>query len=256
MKRQLNHIWRLFGTALSFSLFGIGGLLLGLLFFPALFLVIRDPMRRQTAARTSIRRAFCLFIGMMNKLGVLSYRIHGREGLTIPPNCLVVANHPTLIDVVFLICLFPQADCVIKSLLWRNPFTRFVVSAANYIPNNDDAGLLEACTERLLGGGVLILFPEGTRSIPGRPLHFKPGAAAIAVRADTQLLPVLIGCTPMTLTKGEPWYHIPETRPFFELRILDLTGPDDLVGDGLERRQKEKALNRALEEFFRHHVGA
>ena len=79
---------------------------------------------------------------------------------------------------------------------------------------------------------------------------------AIAVRADAHLLPVLIGCTPMTLTKGEPWYHIPESKPFFELRILDLTGADDLVGDGLERRQKEKALNRALEGFFRHHVGA
>jgi len=256
LKRQLNHIWRLFGTALSFSLFGIGGLLLGLLFFPMLFLVIRDPLQRQIAARKWIRRAFCLFIGVMKNLGVLSYRIHGQEGLTVPANCLIVANHPTLIDVVFLICLFPQADCVIKSLMWRNPFTRFVVLAANYIPNNDDAALLGACTDRLQGGGQLILFPEGTRSKPGKNLRFKPGAAAIAVRAGAILQPVLIGCTPMTLTKGEPWYHIPETKPFFELQILDLTRPDDLVGNGMERRRKEKALNRAMEELFRHHVGA
>ena len=256
MKRQLNHIWRLFGTALSFSLFGIGGLLLGLLFFPALFLVIRDPLARQVAARRWIGRAFCLFIAIMKNLGVLSYRIHGLERLPAPANCLIVANHPTLIDVVFLICLFPQADCVIKSLLWRNPFTRFVVTAANHIPNNDDVGLLETCTERLRGGGMLILFPEGTRSVPGRDLRFRPGAAAIAVRADARLLPVLIECTPMTLTKGEPWYHIPATKPFFELQILDLIDPGDLVGDEMERRRMEKALNRSMEEFFRRHVGA
>jgi len=256
LKRQLNHIWRLFGTALSFSLFGIGGLLLGLLFFPALFLFIRDPLRRQVAARKWIGRAFCLFISIMKNLGVLSYRIHGREGLTVPANCLIVANHPTLIDVVFLICLFPQADCVIKSLMWRNPFTRFVVLAANYIPNNDGADLLEICIDRLQHGDQLILFPEGTRSKPGQKLRFKPGAAAIAVRAGASLQPVLIGCTPMTLTKGEPWYHIPETKPFFEFQILDLTRPDDLVGNGMERRRKEKALNRAMEGFFRHHMGA
>lgn len=192
----------------------------------------------------------------MKILGVLSYRIHGRERLPAPANCLIVANHPTLIDVVFLICLFPQADCVIKSLLWRNPFTRFVVTAANHIPNNNDAGLLEACHERLQGGGTLILFPEGTRSIPGQKIRFKPGAAAIAMRANARLLPVLIECTPMTLTKGEPWYHIPETKPFFELQILDLIDPGDLAGSETERRRKEKALNRALEEFFRHRTEA
>jgi 1-acyl-sn-glycerol-3-phosphate acyltransferase len=250
LKRQLNHIWRLFGTALSFSLFGIGGLFLGLLVFPVLFVVIRNPLRRQRTARQWIGKSFCLFIAIMKNLGVLSFRIHGGENLTVPKNCMIIANHPTLIDVVFLICLFPQADCVIKSMLWRNPFTRFVVMAANYIPNDDDIGLLEACTERLQAGGALILFPEGTRTRPSQKPRFKPGAAAIAVRAGARLLPVSIECTPMTLTKSEPWYHIPDTKPFFELEILQTIDPSELVEAGLEKRKAEKALNQAMQEYF------
>jgi 1-acyl-sn-glycerol-3-phosphate acyltransferase len=254
LKQKLNHIWRLFGTALSFFLFGLGGLLMGLLLFPALFLFIKDPTRRQTFARACLGRAFSLFIAIMKNLGVLSYSIRGLENLPVPANCIIVANHPTLIDVVFLISLFPEADCVIKSNLWRNPFTRFVVSAANHIPNDDGAGLLQTSTERLRSGGTLNLFPEGTRSTPGRELRFKPGAAAIALRAGAKLLPVLISCRPMTLTRGESWYHIPEHKPFFEFDIFAVMDPSDLVGTSMKPREKEKALNRAMQQFFREHV--
>jgi len=41
LKRTLNRAWRLLATGLSFSLFGIAGLITGLLFFPLLFFVIR-----------------------------------------------------------------------------------------------------------------------------------------------------------------------------------------------------------------------
>jgi 1-acyl-sn-glycerol-3-phosphate acyltransferase len=244
----LNYIWRLVGTGLGFTVFGLGALVLGLLVFPVLRLVTPDPLRRQRRARRMIGALFWVFIRIMKALGLMSYEIHGRRALPAGGNCLVVANHPTLIDVVFLIALFPQADCVVKAALWRNPFTRHVLLAANHIPNDDD--LVEHCVRRLRAGGSLILFPEGTRTRRDRKLRFKAGAAAVAERADSRLLPVLIDCAPLTLGKGEPWYAIPPRKPAFRLEILDPVTVDSLIGADGSARVRKRLLNAELKAFF------
>ena len=160
---RLNHGWRIVATGLSFFAFGVGGVLLWALAFPMLALMVRKPARRQTLSRRLVQRSFAFHIELMRVLGVLSYEVRGRERLQ-RDGLLILANHPTLIDVVFLISLLPNADCVVKSSLARNPFTRGPVRAAGYVCNDDGAGLVEDCIAAVRRGGNLIIFPEGTRS--------------------------------------------------------------------------------------------
>ena len=68
----------------------------------------------------------------MHKLGVMSYEIKGLEKLN-RPNQLVLANHPTLIDIVFLISRMPFAGCIVKEKLWHNPFIKASVINAGLI---------------------------------------------------------------------------------------------------------------------------
>jgi 1-acyl-sn-glycerol-3-phosphate acyltransferase len=246
----LNHIWRLIGTGLSFALFGLFGLVLGLVVFPLLRLITRDAETRQRRARQLIGALFWVFLRIMRGLGVLSFSIHGVARTPTDGNCLIVANHPTLIDVVFLIALFPQADCVVKAALWRNPFTRHVLLAANHVPNDGGVEMIDRCAERLRSGGSLILFPEGTRTRRDRKLRFKAGAAAVAARTDSALLPVLIECEPLTLGKGEPWYAIPPRKPSFRIDILEPRTLDSLIGAGGSERLRKRELNKALKTFF------
>jgi 1-acyl-sn-glycerol-3-phosphate acyltransferase len=248
--QQLNYIWRLFGTGLSFLLFGVGGLVFSLLIFPLLSLFTRNPARLQSRARAVTGALFRVFLWIMETLGVGRFDVQRGGGLPPEGNCLVVANHPTLIDVVFLIALFPQSDCVVKASLWRNPFMRGVLRAANHIPNDDSIELLNECVSRLRGGGTLILFPEGTRTQRDRKLRFKVGAAAVAVRADARLLPVLIECNPLTLGKGEPWYLIPERRPTIRVRVLESLTVDDFIGREGSERVRKRTLNTELKAFF------
>jgi 1-acyl-sn-glycerol-3-phosphate acyltransferase len=56
------------------------------------------------------------------------------------------------------------------------------------------------------------VFPEGTRTVPGKPLCLQRGAAHIALAADSEILPVTITCDPPTLSKGSPWYRVPFRR--------------------------------------------
>lgn len=256
MLQRIGQFWRLFGTGVSFTVFGLGGLILGLLLFPALLLLVPQRARRQRMARRTIANCFSAFVWLMKSLGVLTYEIIGDPRAAPTRNCLIVANHPTLIDVVFLIALFPHADCVIKSALWRNPFTRGAVSAANYISNDDGTKVIEKCVDRLLGGSSLILFPEGTRTEPQAEPMFKLGAAAVAVRAGALLQPVLIRCEPITLYKGDAWYNTPARKPFFRLEILAPLELDELAPGESGPRQQKRDLNAALEQFFRERLAA
>jgi len=224
------YYWRLFGTALSFALFGFGGAVLGVLAFPALRLWPGRPHERRARARAVVRRTFRLFIGFMSRIGVLSYEVSGVDRLGRPGQ-LIVANHPSLIDVVFLLGFTPGAGCIVKGALFLNWFTRGVVTEAGYCSNAATATMIEEAAASLDDGQPLIVFPEGTRTHPGLPLEFQRGAASLAVRSARVVTPVFVRVSPTTLTKSESWYHIPRRRPHWELRVGDDIDPrDDLRG--------------------------
>lgn len=249
----LNHAWRLLATGISFGLFGLAGLFTGLLVFPALFLVIREAETRQNATRAIVGWLFGAFIRIMSWLGVLSYKINGMNKGLADNSYLIVANHPTLIDVVFLVWLFPQSECVIKEAVVRNPFMRSVVLAANYISNEDPLVLIEECVKRLEQGRSLILFPEGTRSVPGKKRVLKPGAAAVAVRSGAVLLPVVISSVPATLAKHESWYEIPPKKPEFTIKVLEPAALADIVPSKANIREGTGVVNGYLARLFDEH---
>ena len=101
--KRLNRAWRLFGTGFCFFAFGLGGLIFGIVVFPLIFVFIRNPNTRKGIARRFVSNSFKLFMAIMSGLGVLSYEIKGSENAVIGHNQIIIANHPMLIDVVFLV---------------------------------------------------------------------------------------------------------------------------------------------------------
>ncbi len=239
-------LWRLIATGLSFTLFGLGGLVLRLIVFPLLALLPGDATRHRLRARQTISRLFWLFVQFMYRSGVLTYQVEGVERLGHPGQ-LVIANHPSLIDVVVLISLIRDANCVVKQSLWDNPFTRGPIRAAQYISNNGSAEMLDEAAGALQQGQTLIIFPEGTRTTPGQAPQFHRGAAAIALRGAQRVTPVVISVTPTTLTKAEPWYRIPSRRFHFHLRVGDDIDPQTFASRGplpIASRQLNDHLHR------------
>jgi len=245
--------WRLVATALSFLLFGVGGLALGILAVPALWLVPGPRVARQRRMRRLVSAAFRAFIGVMRGLGGLDYDLAGFERLG-QPGQLVVANHPSLIDVVFLIAFIPGAGCVVKSALWRNPAMALVVRGAGYVRNHPTEAMIEGATAALEEGQTVIMFPEGTRTRPGQPMRFHRGAASVAARAARVVTPVFIAVTPTTLTKHEPWYRIPPRRPRFSLRVGEDVDPAAARTAG-PLPQASRAINARLEGIYAAAVG-
>ncbi|WP_428944148.1 lysophospholipid acyltransferase family protein [Pantoea sp. FN060301] len=217
----INRAWRLMTTGLCFALFGAGGLLLSVVWFNLLLIVVRDSSRRRRMARRSIAASFRLFLTIAKTLGVLDYRIEGSDILRHERGCLVVANHPTLIDYVLLASVMPEADCLVKSALLKNPFFSGVIRAADYLINSQADALLPACRQRLEQGDTILIFPEGTRTRPGEKMTLQRGAANIAVRCGSDLRVAVIHCSEHLLDKQSKWYNVPPARPLFTVQVRE-----------------------------------
>ena len=246
---RLSLYWRVFATGLSFAVFGVGGLLMRIVLFPLLNLMVRQPERRVAAARALIRRAFRAYVDLMRALGVLRYEIRGLDKLE-RGGLLVLANHPTLIDTVFLMAFVKNADCIVKGALWNNPFTRGPVRAAGYINNEGGAALVEDCIASLERGNNLIVFPEGTRTGADGVISMKRGAANIAVRGARDMTPVLIRCDPITLGKGEKWWRVPPRRVLIRIDVQDDLAIQGFTGSGASEVMAARQLTDFLQNYF------
>ena len=250
MADAFDRAWRTFGTALSFIAFGVGGLLLRVLVFPLVGLFSRDRATLERRARALIRASFAGHIRVMHGLGVMTFEIRGLERLQ-RRGLLVLANHPTLVDVVLLVSRLPDADCVVKSRLANNPFTRGPVRATGYICNDNGAGLVDDCIASVRSGRNLLIFPEGTRTPAGELLGpLQRGAANIAVRGRLDITPVVIRCEPRTLGKGEKWYRVPPRRFHLCMDVLPDLPVSPFLEDGVTEPLAARRLTAALGDIF------
>src|SRR5262245_42655333 len=110
-RRRDAYVWRLLMTGASFVLFGMGAVGVGVVLLPLVRIIPASRERKRERARTVMRLALRLFVGVMHRLGVLTYEFRGRERLGRGGQ-LILANHPSLIDVVFLLAFVPGAGCV------------------------------------------------------------------------------------------------------------------------------------------------
>ena len=252
---SLGRGWRAFRTGVAFLVFGLGVIVISVLVVPLLKVVSWRRPDTQRRVQLLIHHSFRFFAWFMTTIGLIRVTWRGRERLRDRP-ILVVANHPTLIDVVLLVAAMPQADCIVKTAAQRNPLFRRVVNAAGYIPNDQPEALIAAGTECLRQGRSLLLFPEGTRSPAGRLGTFHRGAARIALRSRCDLVPVVITCVPPTLMKGQRWYDVPASTAHVTLTVEDRI----LVRDHPAARKTEgggaRELTNSLQRFYERGLSA
>lgn len=249
-----NRAWRKCATAVAFSVFGLACVLFGFTVFPAACLSTRDPAVARRRAQWIVHRWFRFFAGLMKALGLIRVEIHGAERLRVPGR-MIVANHPTLIDVVLLIAHIPEVDCIVKQGVLRNPFMRWPARWAGYLGNDAPEQLVADCAAALRQGHSLLVFPEGTRSVPGQPLRLTHGAARIALAADATVLPVSIRCDPPLLHKGVPWHHAP--RPgHFTLAVGEPYPAAPFAAGAASPAIAARRLTRHWEQYFAERTGA
>jgi 1-acyl-sn-glycerol-3-phosphate acyltransferase len=247
--RRVERGLRVVGTGFMFATFGVGAVLLATVVVPVLALLRGRTRAPDLLAQRVIHHTFRCFVGMGGALRLMSLAEEGTERLR-EGGTLVVANHPTLLDVVYLISRMPQADCVVKAQAWANPALRGIVKVAGYLPNRDPEHMISACAERLAAGRSIVIFPEGSRSPAAGLGHFHRGFAHMALRSGAKVLPVTITCDPPALKRGQPWYKLPNARLDFRLEVGQPIDVSRVAGDGAPRGVAARRLTAMLRTYF------
>lgn len=250
-KYMVNRYWRIIATGSAFFLFGFGGIILSLVIFPIVKLMYKgNEKKRRASTRKIVHKTFKVFIGYMQFVGIMKLEVVNGELLKASVGNIIIANHPSLIDVVVLISIIENADCVVKADLWKNPFLRGVVANLGYINNEaDPEKFMRDCKKTFVEGNNLIVFPEGTRTTDGQTMQFKRGPANIALRTKTDVTPIVLFVTPTTLSKELSWYQVPKTR--FTVKLV--VKPEISVQKYLETgaiSNSVRELTRDLIEYY------
>lgn len=248
MFKTLYRAYRILATGFSFAMFGFGGVFVSLAVLIFLYPLPIPMARKQAYTRWLISACCSLYIRLMRGLQILKFERRGRENFNENTR-LIVANHPSLLDVVFLISMLRDSNCIIKPALWRNPFTFTTVRLAGYI-RNDSSSVVDDAVASLRAGQRLIIFPAGTRNRSDLDLKFKRGAANIAMQAECPITPVLIKSQPRTLEKSVPWYVVPDRSPFYQIEVLPAFDPTTWVDPESPRTLQVRQLTSRLRDFY------
>ena len=249
--KSISKHWRIVATGFSFAVFGVGAFIIALALSLVLYPLPASVLTKRRWTRAILRIATWFYIRMMWALGLLTFEYENLVRLK-KTGQLVVANHPSLLDVVFLMAVLPNTTCIVKEAIARNPFTSRMIALAGYIPNSEfGEELVEKAAQALSEGQSLIIFPEGTRTQDPDNLKFRRGAANIAIQSGAVIQPVFIKCQPPTLRKNEPWYEVPQSRPHFSFAALEPFHPESVTDPERPQSLQARALTDYLKSVLR-----
>ncbi len=151
----------------------------------------RMPMRDRSLALTlwyiSVRYVLATLATI-----VFRWRATGQRNVPVAGGALLVSNHVSFLDVVFLgIPLRRPLNYVARSTLFVSVLGWFIRSVGAFPIQREGMGAsgMKETLKRLRAGGIVTLFPEGTRSVDGQLGPLKPGIAVLVERVGVPVVP-------------------------------------------------------------------
>lgn len=225
---------------LGLLIFAVGGLEVSVVSLLFGWLPATDGTER--AFQRFIHYHFRFFHEWCALVNLVQVRYEGWE--RIPAGGVVlVANHVSLIDATCLLANVPEALCIFKPAIRRNPVLGAGARRAGYLGSDGRQQLVRRAVEKVAGGQTLLVFPEGTRATEGQVLPFKPGFASIARRAHAPVQLLRITTDSDMLTKGRPILRLPRVPA----RVTITVGPLLASGDYADSDE----LAQAAEGWYR-----
>jgi 1-acyl-sn-glycerol-3-phosphate acyltransferase len=196
-------------------------------------------------------RYFCAILATV----LMRWRATGQGNVPMTGGALLVANHVSFLDVVFLgIPLRRPLNYVARSTLFVPVLGPFIRSVGAFPIQREGMGAsgMKETLRRLRSGGIVTLFPEGTRSSDGRLGMLKPGIAVLVARVGVPVVPAAVAGM-FEIWPRSRMFPVPNPirihygRPIYpdELAGLDTEAITALIRDRMEESLLE--ASRALQ---------
>jgi 1-acyl-sn-glycerol-3-phosphate acyltransferase len=205
MLRSLKIIYEYFALYSSLTLLGLICLTWSVFALPLYFLL---PRRIGTAVgRRGIMSGFRLYAWSLTVTRSYRLDLHAIDALRGGPPVILAPNHPSLIDALLILTRHPNIVCVMKSALMRNVFLGSGSRLARYVRNDSSRQMVKESVSHLREGGVLLLFPEGTRTTRAPVNAFVGSVGLIAKYANVPVQTLIIETDSPFLSKGWPLFR-------------------------------------------------
>ncbi len=125
----------------------------------------------------------------------LSYRVEGAENIG-ERNAIILCKHQSQWETFALHCIAPCPRWVFKRELLKIPFFGWALACTDPVAIDRAAGraavkqLITKGSDKLKRGKWLVIFPEGTRTMPGADTKYKMGGAILAEESGYPVLPI------------------------------------------------------------------
>ncbi len=123
---------------------------------------------------------------------------------------VIICNHLSYLDPIFLVSLFKKQKTIVKSIFFRLPVFGWLLKTSGYIPSSTGKNLtemmiknIENIQEYIASGGVIFIFPEGTRNRKREISSFGKGAFSIAKQSNAQIKVLFISNTDKLFQPGK-----------------------------------------------------
>lgn len=249
VKNYLIYTYRCFIKLFSYVYFGIGSVILAILIFPWIRIFVHPKEKFQIAARKFVSWSFRGFINMMRFTGALKF-IKPVDDFKNIHKKVIIANHPSMLDFVFIMALVPNANCIVRGGLAKTILAGVIRQC--YIVNTLDFDeLCKLCKQTIDEGNNVIIFPEGTRTPRHGKNPYKKGAARIAYYSKCDILPILVGGNDkFGLGKHDPFWSYNHTEIYkYDLKILPEIKIDEYK-DLTETIAAKRLTERMEEELY------
>ncbi|MFK7895785.1 MAG: lysophospholipid acyltransferase family protein [Myxococcota bacterium] len=223
--------WRIVGAASVLFGYFVLAAPIGYALF-ALWAALPNPNPRRRARRLQgiMSIAFASMHAILRWLRLIHFNPAEVEGEIPSGPCVLVANHPTLVDISAMIACERNLVFPVKASLFRAFWARPLLKAADQFEASERdlfgiGGVVESAMERLSQGYRVIIFPEGTRSPAGGMHPFGRMAFEIARRQNVPIVPLVITCEPRWLTRENSFLNPPGPLPRMRIRVLEPVDP-------------------------------
>lgn len=208
--------WRLgilsfFWFPLAYLIFAVVGLLASLLGL-VLAWVLPTEVGRPLGQRL-IQKLFAFFVWYLSATGLVKIDFHDLGTLRDWRGGIIAANHPCLLDVVFLVSHLSRVFCLMKEGILSNLVLCGTARLAGYVDNRSGSSMVRQCAARLRAGDTLVIFPEGTRTVSTGVNPLKLGFALVAQISGAPVQTVLIESDSPFLGKNWPFLKPPASFP-------------------------------------------
>ena len=122
------------------------------------------------------------------------WRVFNAERVPLTGPVILASNHASFLDPPLVGSGLPRSiNYLARESLFRFPGIGALLRSWQAVPVDRDGGGasgLRAILERLLAGGGIILFPEGTRTRDGRLQPARSGIGLVVIKSDAPVIPV------------------------------------------------------------------